>query len=108
MTPQVTREELRTRLDQVVLVESLGAEYHRNAHLPGAVNLPPDRVSELAARLLPDLNAPIVVYGANANDPSALAVLRRLRELGYRRVAHYAGGKQDWAEAGLLVESDDA
>jgi rhodanese-related sulfurtransferase len=33
-----------------------------DAHLPGAVNLPPGRVAELAPRLLPDKDAEIVVY----------------------------------------------
>lgn len=35
---------------------------YQHAHLPGAINLPPDRVPELAPRLLPDKGAEIIVY----------------------------------------------
>ncbi len=61
----VEREELKTKLDRgddFVLVEALPEKYYRRAHLPGAVNLPPDRVRELAPELLADKEADIVVY----------------------------------------------
>jgi rhodanese-related sulfurtransferase len=46
----------------VILVEILNSEYYENAHLPGAVNLPLDRLGELAPKILPDKDADIVVY----------------------------------------------
>ena len=61
----ITREELKAKLDQgdeLVLVEALPEKYYRRAHLPGAVNLPSDRVKELAPELLPDKGADVVVY----------------------------------------------
>ena len=67
MTATITREELKEKIDRgddFILVETLPAEYYRHTHLPGAINLPPDRVSELAPTLLPDLAADIVVYCA--------------------------------------------
>jgi rhodanese-related sulfurtransferase len=30
---------------------------------------------------------------------------QRLLELGYERVGHYAGGKRDWVDAGLPLET---
>jgi len=36
-----------------------------HAHLPGAINLPPDQVRALAPTLLPDKYADIVVYCAS-------------------------------------------
>lgn len=61
----IEREELKTRLvrgDDFVLVEALPEKYYRHTHLPGAVNLPPDRARELATGLLPGKDAEIVVY----------------------------------------------
>ena len=52
------------RADDFVLVETLPASYYRHTHLPGAINLPPDQVEELAPTVLPDRNADIVVYCA--------------------------------------------
>jgi rhodanese-related sulfurtransferase len=67
MGATITREELKAKMergDAFVLVETLPAEYYRHSHLPGAINLPPDRVKELAPALLPDKGADIVVYCA--------------------------------------------
>lgn len=67
MVETITREELREKIerkDDFTLVETLPEMYYRHSHLPGAINLPPDRVSELAPTLLPDLAADIVVYCA--------------------------------------------
>ena len=61
----VAREELKGKMDRgepFTLVETLQEVAYRHEHLPGAVNLPPDRVRELAPGLLPDKGAEIVVY----------------------------------------------
>jgi len=67
MDATITREELKEKIDRrenFTLVETLPAEYYRHTHLPGAINLPPDKVGELAPQLLPDTTADIVVYCA--------------------------------------------
>jgi rhodanese-related sulfurtransferase len=61
----IERDELKRKIDgreEFVLVETLAPVAYAHAHLPGAVNLPPDRVRELAPTLLPDKGAEIVVY----------------------------------------------
>ena len=70
MVPKITRDELKSKLDRgdkFHLVETLPAEAYHHAHLPGAINLPPDRLRELAPAMLPDKSAEIVVYCANPN-----------------------------------------
>lgn len=105
----IGRPELVELLDRgaVRLVEALGPAFFADAHLPGAVNIPPDRVDHLAGRLLPDLDDAIVVYcsGTCSNSDSTA---RRLAALGYTNVRVYLGGKEDWIEAGLPVERDDS
>jgi rhodanese-related sulfurtransferase len=64
MVRTISREELQnkiTRGDKFHLVETLPKVAYEHAHLPGAINLPPDRVKD-AATLLPDKTAEIVVY----------------------------------------------
>lgn len=68
MLETVSRAELKGRLDRgerFTLVETLQAVAYEHAHLPGAINLPPDRVRELAPQLLPDKSAEIIVYCAS-------------------------------------------
>jgi rhodanese-related sulfurtransferase len=61
----IGRDELRTKIgrgDPFVLLEVLAPQYYRHSHLPGALNLPPGKVVEMAPDLLPDKNAEIVLY----------------------------------------------
>lgn len=63
----ISRDELKKKIDskeKFLLVETLPAEKFKT-HLPGALNLPPDQVKQLAPQLLPDKNAEIVVYCAS-------------------------------------------
>jgi rhodanese-related sulfurtransferase len=64
----ISREELKAKMDRkddFTLVETLEPAAYQSSHLPGALNLPPGRVRELASRLLPDKSAEIVVYCAS-------------------------------------------
>jgi rhodanese-related sulfurtransferase len=105
----VSRDDLHylmTNGHRPVLVEALGAAYYADAHLPGAVNIPPGHVDRLAVALLPDRQAPIVVY-CTGTATSSHAVAQRLEQLGYTAVAVYRGGKEDWVEHGLPLERTD-
>lgn len=90
------------------LVEALPERYFLDAHLPGALNLPHDAVDALAPALLPDRQADIVVYCASAQCRNSDIAAERLQRLGYAKVRVYSGGKQDWADAGMPVESGPA
>ena len=101
----IDREALRDLLarGQVSLADASGSTIYADAHLPGAVSLPCDRVAELAARRLPDPSRLVVVYAGGPAANNAQIVARRLVDQGYSDVAVYPGGKQDWVEAGLPV-----
>ena len=65
MEATISRDELKLKLarqDKFLLVETLPRTAYQHAHLPGAINLPPDQVTQLASTLLPDKTADIVVY----------------------------------------------
>ncbi|HVM52253.1 MAG TPA: rhodanese-like domain-containing protein [Acidimicrobiales bacterium] len=105
MPKTISLDSLRAELDSrqpPTLVEALGADYYADAHLPGAVNLPPHDVDRLAPRVLPDRQARIVVYCSGTCDSSHI-VARRLEQLGYSDISIYEGGKEEWVEHGLPV-----
>jgi rhodanese-related sulfurtransferase len=61
----IGRDELQKTMDRgdpVVLLEVLAPQYYRHSHLPGALNLPPVKVAEMAPELLPDKEAEIVLF----------------------------------------------
>jgi rhodanese-related sulfurtransferase len=68
MAEMISRDNLRGKIDRgdkFALVETLPKTAYDHAHLPGAINLPPDKVKDLAPSLLPDKAADIVVYCAS-------------------------------------------
>ena len=68
MVQTISRDELKAKIDRndhFLLVETLAKTAYDHAHLPGAINLPPDTISSAGPSILPDKNAEIVVYCAS-------------------------------------------
>jgi rhodanese-related sulfurtransferase len=69
MDRAISTKELKSKIDQkqVTVVETLAPERYREAHIPGALNIPPERIKELAPQLLPDKDTEIVTYCTNTH-----------------------------------------
>lgn len=68
MDDTISTKSLKSMLDgkqKVTLVETLAPERYLEAHIPGALNIPPEQIKELAPKLLPNKDAQIVTYCAN-------------------------------------------
>jgi len=68
MERTISTEDLKAKLDRKdadKVVETLAPERYREAHIPGALNIPPEQIKELASQLLPDKDAEIVTYRTN-------------------------------------------
>ena len=64
MESTISTKDLKAKLDQkqITVVETLAPERYREAHIPGALNIPPEQIKELAPQLLPSKDAEIVTY----------------------------------------------
>ena len=107
MSKLIDRLELQRQLSSTTppaLVEALPEKYFRDWHLPGALHLPHTEVRDRAPALLTDKSRAVVVYCASATCNNSHIAAGILGQLGYSDVFVYAGGKQDWSEAGLPLE----
>ncbi len=88
-----------------VWVDARASEAFRAGHIPGAINLPLDRVNADHK----SLNAfdVLVVYGESYSDPKAEALSKRLMELGHATVYTLRGGMQAWTTAGNATNSGE-
>lgn len=103
----ISRDEIRKGLENgagATLVEALAERYWKDGHLPGAIQLDYTEVRERAQAVLPDKDAKIVVYCANEACQNSVKAAGELEALGYTNVYEYAGGKQDWTDAGFELE----
>jgi phage shock protein E len=69
MDRTISTKDLKSKLDKkkVTVVETLAPERYREAHIPGALNIPPERIKELAPQLLHNKNSEIITYCANSH-----------------------------------------
>jgi rhodanese-related sulfurtransferase len=68
MESTISTKDLKSKLDKrqgVTVVKTLAPERYREAHIPGALNIPPERIKELAPQLLPRKDAEIITYCTN-------------------------------------------
>ncbi|MEV5559924.1 rhodanese-like domain-containing protein [Nonomuraea wenchangensis] len=107
---QISREDLLALLQarSVQLVEALPADAFAAEHLPGARNVPGQVSAELAAQIAPDRAATVVVYCSGPYCNRSKIAAAAFARLGYVDVRVYAGGKTDWAQAGLAFEGSRA
>jgi hypothetical protein len=70
MESTISTKDLKAKLDRnqsIKVVETLAPERYREAHIPGALNIPPERIKELAPQLLPNMDAEIITYCTNTH-----------------------------------------
>lgn len=108
MARGISRDQLRKKIENnedFVLVDALSPEHYKRSHIPGAVNLPLEFIDE-ADEVIPNKDSEIVVYCMNTNCGTSKEEARELEEMGYENILHYPGGKQDWLNANLPIESE--
>ncbi|HEX2649457.1 MAG TPA: rhodanese-like domain-containing protein [Burkholderiales bacterium] len=106
MIKNLTRSQLQERLaanPTLVLLEALPEKYFNEWHLPNARHFPHDQARSLAASVVPDKSAEIVVYCASRTCQNSHIAAKTLASLGYANVAVYPGGKEDWREPALAA-----
>ena len=101
----IEREELKLKLDRgddFKLIMVLGEWAYRAKHIPGSLNF-----SSIEDMQQLDKEEEIVVY---CSDPSCIAsrfAYERLTASGHTNVRRYAGGLNDWEEAGYPLEGEN-
>ena len=89
------------------LIDVLPPEFHVQQHIPGSsgVCVFETAFQEKMRALVPDMAAPLLVYGAGGSLDSAVAAEKLQRE-GYTDISLFAGGLEAWRKAGLPLEGE--
>lgn len=86
-----------------VWVDPRVSREYEKGHIPGAISLPFQNVSD-DHYLLRGYGV-IVVYGDDYNDARAVGMSKKLMELGYKNVKTLRGGIRAWKESGYGLEA---
>jgi rhodanese-related sulfurtransferase len=103
--PKLHHEELWQKFqhgEAFILVDVLSHEHFQQMHLPGAVNVPLNRMRELAPVLFTPQDQ-IIVYCANPACTASPTAVRTLRQIGFPNVWDFEDGLQGWEAAGHPV-----
>jgi rhodanese-related sulfurtransferase len=68
MEDTISTQDLKAKLERnegIKVVETLAPQRFREAHIPGALNIPPEQIKELAPQLLPEKDVEIITYCTN-------------------------------------------
>ena len=101
----ISREELKAKLDRgddFKLVNVLSDWAYRAKHIPGSLHI--NTVEQGLQQLQKDDD--IVVYCSDAACVASQWAYRILKMHGYQHVRRYAGGLNDWEQAGYLLEGE--
>jgi adenylyltransferase/sulfurtransferase len=96
--------QLIEKKDSIVLLDIREKEEIALGYIKGTLFLPQAQIDEKVETLLPDKEAPVVVYCAGGIR--SLAAAKRLREKGYSQVFSMAKGINGWKAAGYEVVTD--
>jgi rhodanese-related sulfurtransferase len=101
----ISAQELKEKLDRgdpLKLVNALGDWEYRAAHIPGSLHFStPDETLRGLGR-----DDEIVVHCSNPSCMASVALYQLLERNGYRNVRRFAGGLQEWQEAGICWKGD--
>jgi hydroxyacylglutathione hydrolase len=100
--PQVTVDELAARLEEdagLVVLDVRRSPEYAAGHVPGAQNLPLDRVERDAAAFDSSRSTAVICAGGYRSSAAVSLLARR----GFRRLFNVVGGMTAWTQAGHPV-----
>jgi rhodanese-related sulfurtransferase len=100
---EVSIEEVQ-RLAGATIVDLRDDSAWASGHLPGATHVERDALETRLDEVLPDKEAPVVLYCGGGGRAGRAADL--LHEMGYTNVRSMAGGWRAWQAAGLPTEKE--
>ena len=95
--------EMMENKDDFKLVEVLSEDSYKDGHIPGAINIPVDKLEKENGKKLKKTDT-IVVYCASYHCPASTNATKILLKMGYNKVFDFKGSKKTWVDAGFELE----
>jgi len=94
---------MKANKEEFKLVEVLPEEDYKGGHIPGAINMPLEKLEDLAIKHLKKTDT-IVVYCSSYSCQASTKAARKLLEMGYTKTLDFKAGKRGWTHVGLELE----
>lgn len=103
----VSTEEMARIVEEglTVVIDARGPSEYEKGHLPGAINIPYEKLPEMLEKLQTEapIGVPVVCYCRGPLCDLSDNLANELRFMGYEDVQVYRGGWEHWTEAGHQI-----
>ncbi len=99
----ITREQLKTKLEHsknIKLIMAMDRNAYDKMHIPGSVQF--NSLAEAVKQL--NRKDEVIVYCTNQACRDSFMAYFALYKLGYKKLYRYAGGLEEWYQAGYPLE----
>lgn len=91
--------------EEAVFVDVRSADNFRRGHIPGAVNVPVNRVRQNLSVLPTEKETLLITYCGGIECPNAYQLMNVLLASGYRNVKFFPRGLRSWQALGYPLET---
>ncbi len=92
--------------NDAVFVDTRSSASFRQGHIPGAINVPINRVVQYLDRLPTDKETRLITYCGSIACPNAFQLMNVLLGKGYVNVRFFPRGLRDWHAMGYPIETE--
>ncbi|GGW97805.1 rhodanese-like domain-containing protein [Alteromonas halophila] len=92
----------RVKNNEWLLLDVRSEQEYREGHIPGAINVPHDRIDEYLAELDDYKDKPVIVYCRSGRR--AKLAMKQLQAKDFNKVSHLEGDMLGWNATSLPVE----
>lgn len=91
---------------KAVFVDARSAAHYRRGHIPGAINVPINRIVMHLKDLPTDKETPIITYCGSITCPNAYQLMNVLFGHGYHNVRFFPRGLRGWLALGNPLDTE--
>ena len=97
INPEALLERAKKADESFVILDVRTPEEFAQGHVPGAINIPHDKLGDRIAELMGDKNKDVVLYCRSGRR--AVLAADTLKAGGFTKLLHLEGDMQQWTEA---------
>ena len=103
-TPVVKSPFLMERIknNDWMLIDVRSPQAYANGHIPGAINMPHEKINDYLSELEQHKNKPIIIYCQR--DKEAHIAMKMLEKMNVSEVIHFEGDMLGWNGTGATID----
>ncbi len=92
----------RVKNNDWMLIDVRSPKAFSNGHIPGAINMPHERINDYLSELEQHKGKPIIIYCQSGQK--AHIAMKMLEEMDFSEVMHFEGDMLGWNEIGATID----